>query len=170
MAVQIILCMETNKRAATDYVYIKDTINRFYALSSKFRISPVYMNGKSKYNSKDIKKSIQTLIKDFTIGITKVVYCIDTDLFESESDHAREFKEISEYCVKNGFELIWFCHDVEEVYIGRKVSDKQKITEANDFRKKNKVESVQEEKLLCEQKKKSTSNILCVLDRYLCRK
>lgn len=32
MALQMILCLETNKRSATDYVYIKDTINRFFCL------------------------------------------------------------------------------------------------------------------------------------------
>lgn len=54
MAIQVILCMETNKRAATDYIYINETIKRFYNCNNKIKISPVYMNNKTRYNSKDV--------------------------------------------------------------------------------------------------------------------
>lgn len=170
MAIQMILCMETNKKAATDYVYIKETINRFYICNNKYRLSPIYMNSKSKYNSKDVIKEIKKLTKDYIIGETKVIYCIDTDSYEVDVNHAREFTEIDDYCTRNGYELIWFCHDVEEVYVGKKISDKQKVVEATDFRNKKKIESILEEKLSCIQKRKSVSNILCVLDKYMCRK
>lgn len=75
MGVQIILCMETNKSAATDYVYIKDTINRFYICTNKTKITPLYMNSKSRYSSKDVVKEIQRLTKEYVIGETRVIYC-----------------------------------------------------------------------------------------------
>ena len=50
----------------------------------------------------------------------KVFYCIDTDLYESCYDHQKEFEDIKNFCAKNGYELIWFCHDVEEVFLRSK--------------------------------------------------
>ncbi|MGN0412239.1 MAG: hypothetical protein ACI4FV_04320 [Lachnospiraceae bacterium] len=170
MALQMILCMETNKSAATDYIYIRDTINRFYMCNNKIRITPIYMNSKSRYRSKNVKLQIQRFIKDFTIGETKVIYCIDTDSYEVDMNHAKELEELERYCDANGYDLIWFCHDVEEVYIGKRISDKQKVAEATIFRRMNKMQTVPEEKLSNGCKRKGVSNILLVLDKYLCRK
>lgn len=46
---------------------------------------------------------------------TKVIYCIDTDSYEVDMNHAKELEELERYCDTNGYDLIWFCHDVEEV-------------------------------------------------------
>lgn len=86
MAIQVILCMETNKRAATDYIYINETIKQFYSCNSnnKIKISPVYMNNKTRYNSKDVINEIQRLSKDYA-GDTKVIYrkgCLDVTIKE----------------------------------------------------------------------------------------
>lgn len=94
MALQMILCLETNKRSATDYVYIKDTINRFFCLDNKIKISPIYMNGKSNYNSNKVKKEIAKLCKDYVIGETRVIYVIDTDAYEVEFYHSKELQDI----------------------------------------------------------------------------
>lgn len=50
MALQMIFCLEANKQSASDYVYIRDTINRFYKLNNKIKIATIYMNGKSNYS------------------------------------------------------------------------------------------------------------------------
>lgn len=94
MAIQIILCLETNKRANTDYIYIKEILNYFYQKSNQIKISPVYMGTKTKYQSTDILKEIKRKTKDFTIGKTKVIYCIDTDEYEKNTEHANEFRAI----------------------------------------------------------------------------
>lgn len=143
----MILCMETNKKAATDYIYIKETIQRFYICNNQIKLSPLFMNGKSRYNSKEILRSIKKFGKDYTSGVTQVVYCIDTDLFEINADHEREMRETSKFCDLNNFELIWFCHDIEEVYLGRKIVTSQKVQEAGDFRRKNKIQSVSADRL-----------------------
>lgn len=74
MAIQMIFCLETNKRANTDYIYLKETINHMYQLSNQIKLSPVYMGTKTKYQSKDVLKEIIHKIKAFTIGQTKVIY------------------------------------------------------------------------------------------------
>ena len=59
MGLQLILCMETNERVKSDYIYINNTIKFFYELDqSNIRISPVYMCGKGNYNSSGVRKKI----------------------------------------------------------------------------------------------------------------
>lgn len=79
-------------------------------------------------------------------------------------------REISKFCDLNNFELIWFCHDIEEVYLGRKIVTSQKVQEAGDFRRKNKIQSVSADRLSAQEKRACNSNILLVLDKYLERK
>ncbi len=170
MAIQMILCVETNKKADTDSIYITDTIKHWYKITNQIRISKVYMNTKTRYNSKDVIKEINQWINKFIIGESKVIYCIDTDQYERNAEHAKELDKISQYCKENGYDLIWFCHDVEEVFLGQKVSDSQKVREAENFRKKKKIEDIPIEKLSCNEKRVCVSNILNVLDKYLERK
>ena len=108
MGKQIILCVETNKQADTDSTYIMDAM-----------------------------RDIDKLINMYNHGKSYVVYCIDTDQIESNQMHKMEFDNISDYCKNNDCELIWFCHDVEEVFIGKKVKDSEKRKTAAEFRKKS---------------------------------
>lgn len=58
MAIQMIFCVETSKSADTDSIYILDTINRWYKVDNKLKISKINMNTKSRYNSKDVVREI----------------------------------------------------------------------------------------------------------------
>lgn len=170
MAIQMILCVETNKRADTDYIYISETIRHLYKKDNQITINKVYMGSKTKYKSKEVLRNIKQLTKDFTIGETRVVYCIDTDAYETDIEHKKTFGDISRFCEENGYDLIWFCHDIEDVYIGKKISDSQKVQEAGAFRKKNKINEMELDQLSSDKKRAHTSNILCILDKYLSRK
>lgn len=170
MAIQMILCVETNKKADTDSIYISETINYWYKINNQIKISKIYMNTKSKYDSKDVLRQIDKKSKAFTIGKTKVIYCIDTDQYEKNIEHLKELNNINQYCEKNNYDLIWFCHDVEEVYLEQRVLDSQKVQEAARFRKKKKIEEIQQYKLSCNEKLAYRSNILNILDKYLSRK
>lgn len=66
--------------------------------------------------------------------------------------------------------MVWFCHDVEEVFLGIKISDSQKVQEAGVFRKKRKIEETRADNLSCSVKRARASNILNILDKYLSRK
>lgn len=98
MAIQMILCMETNKKADTDSIYISEVINHWYAINNQIKISKIYMGTKSKYKSKDVIRDIAKKSKDFIIGETRVIYCIDTDQYEINIDHEKEMNEIIQYC------------------------------------------------------------------------
>ena len=43
MAIQMILCVETKKSADTDSIYILDTVNRWYKVDNKVKISKINM-------------------------------------------------------------------------------------------------------------------------------
>lgn len=78
--------------------------------------------------------------------------------------------EIGRFCEENGYDLIWFCHNVEDVFLGKKISDSQKVHEAGVFRRKRKIEEMDFHALSSDTKRGHTSNILNVLDKYLTRK
>lgn len=166
----MIICLETNKRADTDGIYITEVIRHWYNINNQIKLSRVYMNTKTRYNSKDVRREIDKKSKEFTIGETRVIYCIDTDQYEKNADHAKELDNISQYCKENDYDLIWFCHDVEEVFLGTSISDSQKVQEAAAFRRKNKIEEIPAANLSCNVKRARVSNILNILDKYLSRK
>ena len=170
MAIQMIFCVETTKKADTDSIYLTEILNFRYAITNQVKISKIYMGTKSKYNSKEVLKEIERKTKEFIIGETKIIYCIDTDAYESNYEHQRELEDIERFCAQKGYELIWFCHDVEDVFLGRQITDSEKVKEAATFRRKRMIEQVDDRKLAVCALRKNTSNILTVLDKYLEKK
>ena len=170
MAIQMIFCVETNKQAATDEVYISELLSYLYKKDNKVKISYIHMGTKSKYDSAKILKEIKKKSNDYKLGETKVVYFVDTDNFESNYEHEQEYKNVSKFCKKNGYDLVWFCHDIEEVFLGRRVQDSEKLATAAAYRRNKNIENIKLNAFTCSNLKKSTSNIITVLDNYLERK
>lgn len=167
MGLQLILCVESEKSAGTDNIYIKETINRFYEYGNEYRFSFINMNGKSNYNSRKVKSAIKQFKTDYKIGETVVIYCIDIDRVEVNPDHVRENKEIKQFILDNNYELIWFYHDVEEVYLGKTVEKSNKKKSAIEFKTKKGIDSLDSARLRASNYANGVSNILIVLDEYL---
>ena len=77
------------------------------------------------------------------------------------------------FCKSNNYEYVWFCKDIERVYLGEKVEDGHKNREAAKFKANKLIYEVSESKLLGENLASNMSNILSVLDKfktYLVRK
>ncbi|MBR4781945.1 MAG: hypothetical protein IK014_11405 [Lachnospiraceae bacterium] len=170
MGKQIILCVEASKQAETDAIYIKDTINRFYDIDRTIKLSFVYMNGKTNYDSKSVQNTINKFSRDYKNGKSIVIYYVDLDKYESNPAQAKENNAIKEYVAKNKYEMVWFCHDIEEVYLGESIDKKQKKNTAIEFRKKEKIVEVDAQRLMAKRRSKGNSNILLVMDKYLKRK
>ena len=166
---QMILCFETNKNAGTDYMYVKDAIDHFFDIDPKIPINKVFMNGKPRYKHNDVVRQINELIKGYR-GDSKVFYCIDTDQIDKYPVHVREFEDIKNYCEQKGYEFIWFCHDIEEVFLGNSISDKEKVSRAREFRTSQRISMVDVRKLQGGSVVAHTSNILAILGKYLVRK
>lgn len=163
----IILC-ETNKRTSSDFIYIDEITNYYYKgiiKSNKISIDYIPMSGKHNYNNNKTIRSINE-VKRIEKNI-KVIYVFDKD-DDSTSPTDRDFvKDVTTYCNKLGYGLVWFVKDVEEVMIGRQIS-KNKTQTANEFKKNGKIRQLQTKILSNPNPQfKRGSNVLCILKEIL---
>ena len=171
MGLQLIFAVETNKKCNSDWIYIKDTIEYFSSYErTQVKFSVVYMDGKGNYNSKKKEKEIKSLASQYSstsnTNRSRVIYCFDCDDYDSKMDDLKFLEEAKKYCDEHEYDFVWFCKDVEQVYIGKKVDDSQKKKEAATFKAKKQINSIDSKKLLMKNYRNNTSNIMNVLDGY----
>ena len=169
MGSQLIFCVETTKQNKSDWNYINAIIKDRYKLGTSIKLSPVYMNGKMKYRDNAVTHKVKDLKARYP-GESVVIYCIDTDNWDKNEEQRKQLELITQYCEDNGYELIWFCRDIEEVFLGEQVQDKRKREESIRFLKKHMVKTIDEQKMSSNQKNHGNSNILTVLECYLEKK
>ncbi len=173
MGLQLIFVVETNSKCKSDWIYIKDTIERFYQYNqTQVKFSPVYMDGKGKYDKKE--KNISKLISQYAstskVNQSKIIYCFDCDDYDSKPGDLNFLNNVRQYCDERGADFIWFCKDIERVYLGKKVDQSQKKTESATFKSKKLINNVDVNKLSAADYQANTSNIMRILDKYLTRK
>lgn len=162
MGVQLIFVVEANKSCKSDWIYIKSTIDHFYEYDrTKVKLSPVYMDGRGKYKKKE--KEVNSLISQYSKAAkgnqSKVIYCFDCDKYDNKNDDLNFLKTVKKYCDDKGYDFIWFCKDVEQVYLGKKVDNSQKKRESARFKRNNMITKVNPQSLSVESYKVNTSNI-----------
>ncbi len=165
---QLVLCVETRDSSKTDKVYINETISRFFDRPLDIHIEYICMRTKTKYNSKEVKKEIDDKKAGFVS--TTVIYFIDTDNWDSVSTDKMKLNEIRDYCSQNGYEFVFFCKDIEDVYWGKRINKKDKVPASARFRNSKVIYSVKEDMLIACDYRKHSSNILTVLGKYLNKK
>ena len=173
MGLQLIFVVETNKNCKSDWIYIKDTIECFYQYNqAQVKFSPVYMAGKGNYKNKE--KEINGLISQYAAGNktneSKVMFCFDCDDYDSKAEDTDFLEKAKHYCAEKEYDFIWFCKDVERVYLGKKVDDSQKKKEAAMFKAKKLIGTVDEGKLTIDNYRSNSSNIMNIVGKYLSRK
>lgn len=170
MGLQLIFVVETNKKTNSDWIYIKDTINYFYQYDqTQIKLNAVYMDGKGKYKKKE--KEIRSLISQYA-SVSKTnqsrgIYCFDCDDYDIKQEDEKFLLDAEEYCNKKGYDFVWFCKDIERVYLGTKVDDNDKKKKAATFKKRGDIINVEADKLSERNYKSNTSNIMNILDKYL---
>lgn len=92
------------------------------------------------------------------------MYCFDCDDYDSNPDDLKFLKEVKQYCDDKGYKFVWFCKDIEQVYIGKRIDDSQKKKEAAAFKAKKLINKVDQKRLSADCCRISTSNIMKVLD------
>lgn len=172
MGIQLIFVVEADKRNKSDWIYIKDTIEHFYQYDrSHVKFSPVYMGGKGNYAAKE--REISRLISEYHSGSKEnhsyVFYCFDCDDYDRSAENQNFLNEVRQYCKNHRYEFIWFCRDIEQVYLGKKVDDSRKKEEAAAFKKKKKIREIDSDRLSGGTYRLNTSNILSVLDAHMQR-
>lgn len=110
------------------------------------------MDGKGKYRNKE--KEISSLISQYAAGNktnqSKVIFCFDCDDYDSKPEDAKFLTNAKRYCAQKGYDFIWFCKDIECVYLGKKIDDSQKKKESATFKAKKLIEAVEERKLVAD--------------------
>ena len=168
MSFQIILVMETDEKSKSDYIYINSVLTEWYNIRMRndIKITPIYMGGKG--NFKRIIRKIESHQKAYAhTGKSQVVYCFDTDRYETEPEAKNLLCEEKKYCDDKGFDFVWFCHDIEEVFLGRSVPKSEKIKEAIRYGKNQGIKKLQRGLFRSEEMSNGKSNLLIILDRYL---
>lgn len=96
-----------------------------------------------------------------------MIYCLDADIDKTGS--AAINPDIVSYCKQNGYQLVWFNSDVEDVFLGHTVDDKTKVRESVNFVKQNKIEKVNQVFLSCSAPltRRHFSNLKLAFDQIL---
>lgn len=173
MGLQLIFVVETDKKCKSDWIYIKDTIDRFYQYDqAHVKLSPIYMGGKGKYTVKE--KEILNLKSQYAAvskrNLSKIIYCFDCDDYDMKTEDRDFLRDARQYCEKHGYDFVWFCKDIERVYLGKKVDNSQKKKEAAAFKAKKMISDIDSNRLSFDNYQANTSNILNILDQYITRK
>ena len=75
MGLQLIFVVETNKKSKSDWIYVKDTVDYFYKYErTEVKFSPIYMEGRGKYNSPKKQREIEQKISQYSVTSEKDVY------------------------------------------------------------------------------------------------
>lgn len=144
MGLQLIFAVETNKKCNSDWIYIKDTIEYFYSYErTQVKFSVVYMDGKGNYNSKKKEKEIKSLASQYSFtsntNRSRVIYCFDCDDYDSKMDDLKFLEEAKKYCDEHEYDFVWFCKDVEQVYIGKKLTTVRRKKKQQHLKQKSKL-------------------------------
>lgn len=170
MDLQLIFVVETNKRIKSDWIYIKDTIEQFYQYDNvHIKLTPVYMNGKGRYKlkEKEVLKLISQYKADDSKKESKVIYCFDCDDYDVNRSDQEFLTEARRFCEEKGYEFVWFCKDIEQVYLDNRIDDREKKKVSEDFKKNKQIKNVDKSKLSAGDYRLKYSNIMQVLNKYL---
>ncbi len=166
----VIICVETNERANTDPCYIDKVIRNYYCIDNNIRLSYKYLTSKTKYQNRAILKEISKDSKAVGVENSHVVYCIDADNYNSNYEDKTRFNEIAEFCIQNSFSLVWFCKDIEDVFLHKKIPNHEKKKVAIQFSKSKNTGLATETDLKATRISNQKSNILTIFDSILTRK
>lgn len=170
----VLLVMECDKISQSDYKYIVRFIDLFFSpLPHGLSIKPIFMKGKTCYKRERVIKEINTKIKMFD-GECDVVYCVDFDAWRNESIVLLN-EEIISFCRNSPFschscKLIWFNADIEDIFLGKSISSKDKTKESERFYRHGKIANEKSQTFSSDDKEMKTnrrSNIFCVLSSII---
>lgn len=160
---QYIFLVETTQKCKSDELYIKSFLNNFYSFPGD-KLTFEYMNGKTNFDRFDNK--IKTDINKYK-GKTFVFICYDIDNPKDATVYAKNKKineEIENYAKENNYKTIWFNPDIENVFIGKSVSNDLKKKTAEKFYAKENIKTIDLKKC------KNRTNIKEVIDKVFERR
>lgn len=164
---QFILVLESKSDKDSDYMYVRSFVKEYIKDCKNIKITSIPMSGKNNYNSKSLQNKINKAIKDYKHGNSVVIYGYDTDNINSNYDDVEYDKQITDYCKRHNYQLVFFCRDVEEVFLGKRINNNYKAQEAERYLRNRGIEAINVDKLQSVNKIKGRSNLCLVLNQIL---
>lgn len=168
---RIVFVFESNKTSKSDYYYVRTLLGEFYD-SSRYKPDALFAGSKTKLYSSKTKRDFEEIRnKELKINKHFTPVIIFADIDNQNKENAERNKEIVSFAKSNKCDVVWFNRDIEEVFIGRRVSDTLKVNTAKSFTFKhiepNFKNNMHEANPFNQYKK---SNLFIVLDKYLPKK
>lgn len=170
MSKHLIICIESQKNSDIDKMYVDKVINYIYIINNDVVLTYIEMSGKGNYNKPNIINKINKYLRMSTKNEKYVIYCIDTDNYDTDFSVSEQNNKIEQYCKDNDYKYIWFCKNVEDVFWHETVSNSNKMVYAKRFNSQNSLQKASLDSLNNNRYSKQKSNILKVLDNILDRK
>ena len=164
----LLICIESPLKKS-DHMYIETFLKKIYNINSDIKLKFLSLNGIDNYNKDNTLKRINSEINASMHSEKHIIYCLDTDNYNSP-EYEKRNKSIQEFCNVHNYELVWFCKNIEEVFLGKSISKSEKLQEARKFVIGIKNYTIDEQKLLQDKIKNKMSNFLLIFDKYLSRK
>lgn len=90
---------------------------------------------------------------------------------DEDDDKTNDF--LTRTCKEKGYDLVWMNIDIEDVFLDRRIPDKEKVKAANSFqiRASKELSKIGVERFLVPNplEKRHCSNLFLVLDKYITR-
>lgn len=142
MGIQLILVVETNRKADIDVGYLNEIIHYYYELKNEVSIKYIYMEGKHNDNQRRVEKEIKRYCSMYS-GESHVLYVFDRD--------------------QEGNEIVWFVRNIEDVIHKKHVESNKKKEAMIVFKRTKQIQKVEARNLSSPNPRQSkTSNILYV--------
>ena len=129
---QIIVVYESGANPPTDYLYFRTFVDAVYDRLPPIHWSPIGCGSKNNYAK--VRRSVTEKVRNYAFRHPKeptfVICAFDTD---DGREGARYNEGIQAFCASNGYELVWMHRDVEEVFLQRSLTPKEKVKEAKRY-------------------------------------
>ena len=106
MSKHLIMCIESQKNSDIDKMYVDKVINYIYIINNDVVLTYIEMSGKGNYNKPNIINKINKYLRMSTKNEKYVIYCIDTDNYDTDFSISEQNNKIEQYCKDNDIKLL----------------------------------------------------------------
>ena len=177
---QLIFLVETSENDKADNIYIRSVIDKYFLFlndcyDGEINTITYCLKGKQHYKDKKTLDFIRNKTKMFSSynegAVTVAIFFIDTDSTDAEYKKGSFFSNVKDFCEEHNFELVWFCKNVENVFLSKEADQiENKTNEAKLFAIKEGINNIRKNNLSKDKIELGCSNIILVLSKYLKQK
>lgn len=127
----VIQCFESDPQSKTDNMYVKTVLEQHYPRFNQIKFSPIYMGSKHAYKSpKTLREISKTRHQVSSKDTVHVVYFLDKDQHLTNSEDAEFVRQAEIFAKQNGYHIVWFVKQIEDVFLTSPVKSSEKVATA----------------------------------------